>query len=103
MEIDTVIRRIWNTYGDTDYLMRMEPKSDEFRPVWCADRRQAVIMTNECATFFMKHIALSRDLTCPVGTLCVEMIDAAKLYGKYGKSHPTGSTVAPVIHTPIGG
>lgn len=74
---DTIIRRTYNRHGDHDFLIRVENTPSGWCPVWCADKRQAVRLTETYAADLMGHIALWRDPTCPNGISGVEMIEAA--------------------------
>lgn len=73
---DTIIRRTYNIHGEHDYLIRMEDSPNGWCPVWCADRRQAVRVTETYAADLLHHISLYRDFLCPDGIKGVEAIAA---------------------------
>lgn len=72
--LDTVIRRTYNRHGDCDYLTRMDNTPRGWCPVWCADLKQAVRVTDSYAADLIGHIAAYRDHTCPNGISGVEAI-----------------------------
>ena len=72
--MDTIIRRTYNRHGDCDYLVRMDNTPQGWCPVWCADKRQAVKVTESYAADLMHHISLWRDWTCPNGISGVEAL-----------------------------
>lgn len=74
---DTIIRRTHNSHGEHDYLTRMDKTPTGWCPVWCLDKRQAVVLTETYAADLMGHIARWRDPTCPDGINGVEAVDAA--------------------------
>ena len=73
---DTMIRRTYNIHGDCDYLIRMDNTPNGWCPVWCADKRQAVRVTESYAADLIGHIAMWRDQFCPNGIEGVEAIAA---------------------------
>ena len=71
---DTIISRTYNKHGDKDYLIRMDHEANGWCPVWCADIRQAVKVTETYAEDLMQHISRWRDHTCPNGIEGVEIV-----------------------------
>ena len=74
---DTIIQRTYNRWGDRMYLIRMDPWSHGWVPVWCCDKRQAVRVTASYAADLLHHIALYRDHLCPDGIKGVEAVCVA--------------------------
>jgi len=74
---DTMIRRTYNRHGEHDWLTRMDNTPTGWCPVWCADKRQAVRVTESYAADLMHYIALWRDPTCPNGISGVESVGVA--------------------------
>jgi len=72
--LDTIIRRTYNRHGDCDYLIRMDSTPSGWCPVWCADKRQAVKVTETYAADLMHHISIWRDHLCPDGIKGVEAV-----------------------------
>ena len=74
---DTMIRLTYNRHGEHDWLTRMDNTPTGWCPVWCADKRQAVRVTESYAADLMHYIALWRDPTCPNGISGVESVGVA--------------------------